>query len=131
METRAKILVVDDDLDIGTVLKMMLSYNGYEVTTIINADKTKETLSNQHFDLLILDMLISGINGTDVCRKMKSDSSTAEIPVLMISALSDAEPVCRQAGADDFISKPFDMRAIINKVNNLIKTGHKKSKINS
>ena len=120
MKKIANILVVDDDPDIGSMLKMMLEYKGYAVTLLSNAGKTEQQLSNQLADLVILDMLIAGTNGTDVCRSIKSNPLSARVPVLMISALPDARKTCIDAGANDFISKPFEMQDLLAKVSKLV-----------
>lgn len=120
MKKIANILVVDDDPDIGSMLKMMLEYKGYAVTLLSNASKTEQQLRNQLADLVILDMLIAGTNGTDVCRSIKSNPLSARVPVLMISALPDARKTCIDAGANNFISKPFEMQDLLTKVSNLV-----------
>ena len=112
--------MVDDDPDIGTMLKMMLEYKGYAVTLLSNAGKTEQQLSNEVTDLVILDMLIAGTNGTDVCRSIRGNPLSADVPVLMISALPDARKVCIDAGANDFISKPFEMKELLAKVSSLV-----------
>ena len=116
MKNGSSILVVDDDQDIGTMLKMMLEYKGYAVTVINRADQTYEILSSNKIDLVILDMLIADIYGTDVCMQIRKNTATAHLPVLMISALPDARQDCINAGANDFISKPFDMHEILSKI---------------
>lgn len=115
-----KILVVDDDPDIGAMLKMMLEYKGYSVTLLSNASQTEQVLSRQMTEVVILDMLIAGLNGTDVCRKIRKNPLCAHIPVLMISALPDARKICMEAGANDFISKPFDIQELLAKVSVLL-----------
>ena len=120
MEKKKNILVVDDDPDIGTMLKMMLEYKGYAVTLLSNANQTEPQLSNGVTDLVILDMLIAGTNGTDVCRSIRSNPLSAGVPVLMISALPDARKVCIDAGADDFISKPFEMKELLSRITHLL-----------
>ena len=115
MEKKPNILVVDDDPDIGTMLKMMLEYKGYSVTLLGNANQTEQILSKQQTDIVILDMLIAGLNGTDICRSIRSNPLSATIPVLMISALPDARNTCIDAGANDFVSKPFEMEGILAK----------------
>ena len=120
MEKKKNILVVDDDPDIGAMLKMMLEYKGYAVTLLSNAGQTEQQLSNEVTDLVILDMLIAGTNGTDVCRSIRSNPLSVQVPVLMISALPDVRKVCIDAGANDFISKPFEMKELLAKVSNLI-----------
>ncbi len=116
----ANILVVDDDPDIGIMLKMMLEFKGYEVTLLNRADKTYEILNNTNIDLVILDMLIAGDYGTDVCAAIRRDESVTQLPVMMISALPDARQSCLQAGANEFLSKPFEMQDLLGKVKELI-----------
>jgi DNA-binding response OmpR family regulator len=120
MKKERSILVVDDDPDIGTMLKMMLEYKGYDVTLLSNAGQTEQALSKQLTDIVILDMLIGGTNGTDICRSIRSNPLSAHIPVLMISALPDARKICVDAGANDFISKPFEMEEMLAKVDSLV-----------
>ncbi|MEO8405361.1 MAG: response regulator transcription factor [Chitinophagaceae bacterium] len=116
-----KILVVDDDPDISMMLKMMLEFKGYKVSTAERADDTHATLRDDKIDLVIMDMLLSGVNGTDICTDIKKNEKTRCVPVMMISAHPNARELCLEAGADDFISKPFDMNEILGKISNLIK----------
>jgi len=120
MNKNEKILVLDDDPDIGTMIKMMLEYKGYSVTVSERADQAYEVLRNDEFDLIIMDMLLSGVNGTDLCSEFKKDSTLAHIPIIMISAHPNAKEICLEAGADEFISKPFDMQDILSKIDRLI-----------
>ncbi|MBC8045810.1 MAG: response regulator [Fimbriimonadaceae bacterium] len=120
MEDSKRILVVDDDPDIGGALKMMLEYYGYNVTLLNSAEQTEKTIQKNKIDLVILDKLIANINGVDVCSRIKKDSSTAHLPVLMISALPDIDKICLNAGADYFISKPFDMQHLVTTVSDLL-----------
>jgi DNA-binding response OmpR family regulator len=116
-----KILVVDDDPDISMMLKLMLEYKGYVVSTAERVEETHTILRNNDIDLVIMDMLLSGANGTDICAELKQNSETRQVPVMMISAHPNAREICLQAGADDFISKPFDMQDILSKISRLIK----------
>ncbi|SRR6266404_1970526 len=120
MNKKTRILVLDDDPDIGTMIQMMLEYKGYTVTVSDRAEHAEETLRNDNIDLIIMDMLLSGVNGTDVCAELKKNSSTSHIPVMMISAHPNAKEICLQAGADEFISKPFDMQDILLKIDHLV-----------
>ena len=120
MQNSANILVVDDDPDIGNMLKMMLEFKGYTVTLLNRAEETETVLENQPIDLAILDMLIAGIKGTDVCADIRRNKNFEHLPVLMISALPDARKTCIEAGANEFISKPFEMSEILSKISSLI-----------
>lgn len=116
MAKPALILVLDDDPDICSMLKMVLDYHGYGAVDADGEEKATELLSKNHVDLIIMDMLLSGADGTDICRRLKQDEQRSSIPILMFSAHPNAEKVCLEAGADDFISKPFEMNELIDKI---------------
>ena len=113
MAENTRILVVDDDSGIGEMLKTLLEFYGFEVTVSEKPDETEEIIKEKNIDLVMLDMLISGVNGTDVCARLRQNEATSEIPILMMSALHDAGIKCKNAGANDFIAKPFEMEDLI------------------
>ena len=116
MNNEQHILVIDDDDDIGLMLKMLLEFKGYRVTVLTRADKIMSVLEKSTFDLLILDMLIAGENGCDVCRMLKADPAFSHLPILLFSALPAARALAMEAGADNFIAKPFEMKAMHEKL---------------
>jgi DNA-binding response OmpR family regulator len=118
--TTHRILVVDDDPDIGTMIKMMLEYKGYSVVVVDRGEKVFEALARQNIRLIIMDMLLSGVNGTDICTSIKKNPVTSSVPLIMISAHPNAKDICLQAGADDFIAKPFEMDDLLSKIGRLI-----------
>ncbi len=120
MKKLAKILVIDDDPDIGSMLRMILEYKGYIIIVLENAEQATEIMKNYNIDMVIMDMLLSGMNGIDICTAFKKDVSISHIPLVMMSAHPDAKQICLQAGADDFISKPFDIDDLLTKINLLI-----------
>lgn len=110
-----KIYIADDDPAILDATKMMLELDGYEVETSI--DGTIVTLMTENPPhLLLLDILMSGLDGKDICRTLKAQKSTKHVPIIMISASRDVEEGARDAGADDFISKPFEMNFLLSKI---------------
>lgn len=113
-------MVVDDDSGIGEMLKTLLEFYGFEVIVTEQPDETEKIITEKDIDLVMLDMLISGVNGTDVCARLRNNESTAEVPVLMMSALHDAGIKCKNAGANDFIAKPFEMEDLIAKINSIL-----------
>lgn len=117
MEEKTKILVVDDDSGIGEMLKTLLEFYGFDVTVTEKPDEAEDLIQQKEIDLVMLDMLISGVNGTDVCEGIRKNERTKFVPVLMMSALHDAGPKCKAAGADDFMAKPFEMEDLIKKIN--------------
>lgn len=120
MEETSKILVVDDDSGIGEMIKTLLEFYGFEVAVTEKPLKTQNLILELDIDLVLLDMLISGVNGTDVCAALRENPETADTPVLMMSALHNAGPKCKDAGANDFIAKPFEMDDLIEKINHIL-----------
>ncbi|SDR78393.1 response regulator [Gramella sp. MAR_2010_147] len=118
----AKILIVDDDQTIGFMLRDILEFNDHTVTVSQQPRKTKENILENDIELILLDKLISGVDGTDVCAQIKGDEEVAHVPILMMSALHNVDDICREAGAVDFISKPFDMETLIEKINSILKS---------
>ena len=116
MKEKALILVLDDDPDICIMIKMVLDYYGYDAMDAENEEAATKIISSNHVDLLIMDMLLSGVDGTDICRRLKLDKETSSIPILMFSAHPTAKDTCLAAGADDFISKPFEMNDMMEKI---------------
>lgn len=108
-----KILVVDDDPDIRTMIRIMLEYKGYTVLTLERGENSEEMLMAGNFGLVIMDMLLSGVNGVDICSHIKHNNALSHIPIVMISAHPNAKDLCLEAGADDFIAKPFDMQEML------------------
>ena len=116
MKKKSLILVLDDDPDICIMIKMVLDYYGYDAMDAENEETARKIISSSHVDLLIMDMLLSGVDGTDICRQLKQDKETSSIPILMFSAHPTAKETCLAAGADDFISKPFEMNDMMDKI---------------
>jgi DNA-binding response OmpR family regulator len=114
------IVVLDDDPDIGTMIRVMLEFRGYEVIVIQRARDLFELLQNRTVNLVITDLLLSGDNGTEVCSQLKEDPATSDIPVIMFSAHPNARDICLKAGADEFMAKPFDMKELYSKVDELV-----------
>ena len=113
-----KILVVDDDPDILDALKFALEDAGYEVTTTEKgeyAENLRDTNGGLP-DVIVLDVLLSGKDGRLICQKLKSQSDTKHIPILMISAHPNAKHSVRLVGADDFLAKPFDIDELLEKI---------------
>ncbi|UJH91042.1 response regulator transcription factor [Antarcticibacterium sp. 1MA-6-2] len=120
MSEKTKILVVDDDSGIGEMLKTLLEFYGFEVTVTELPDSAESIIAEKQIEVVMLDMLISGVNGTDVCSRLRNNKETENIPILMMSALHNAGDKCKKAGADDFIAKPFEMDELISKIREIV-----------
>lgn len=112
---RPKIFIADDDPAIVDSMQMMLELEGFAVTTIVDG-KTIYNMKGDYPDVLLLDIWMSGEDGRDICKYLKSDPQTSHIPVIMISASKDVELSAKNAGADDFIAKPFEMVELVNMI---------------
>ena len=116
-----KILVIDDDKDLLEVTKSLLSRKGFEVETNDNWDGALQLLESFHPQLILLDVFLNGIDGLDICKKLKSMPNTCHIPILIFSAYpSVAERVIYEYGADDFIAKPFEVNDLVSKVHSVL-----------
>ena len=110
-----KILVADDDASILDAISLILQETGYDVVTT-NDGNTVRNLKGDLPDLLLLDIWMSGEDGGEICRQLKANETTATLPILIVSAHRDTEQIARDAGADDFILKPFDMEELLKKI---------------
>jgi CheY-like chemotaxis protein len=114
-DTRKKILVADDDPAILEVITFMLEDAGYEVVTTVGGD-TEKCVQESKPDLLLLDIWMSGMDGRNICKNLKSRKATMHMPIIMISANKDTKKIAKEVGANDFISKPFEMKTLLSLV---------------
>jgi len=110
-----KILIVEDDESILDVLKIILRKAGYETISYSNGNAVMED-DYELPDLFLLDKQLSGIDGLDICRRIKENRNTRNIPVIMISANPQIGPLSLDAGADDYIEKPFSIEGLLNTI---------------
>ncbi|MEP6583814.1 MAG: response regulator [Ginsengibacter sp.] len=112
METSPHILVIDDNRDLLQMLTAMLRLKAYKVSTKDNADNMETTLSELAPDVIFMDMLLSGADGCEICRRLKANPAFSNIPIIMISAHPQAKDECLKAGANYFLDKPFEMQEL-------------------
>lgn len=110
-----KVFVADDNPAILDALKIMLQDEGYDVETT-EYGAVALGLKKPLPDLVLLDVWMSGIDGRDVCKHLKSTSATKNLPIILISATKGIEQIAKDAGADGFISKPFQMNHLLSVV---------------
>lgn len=109
-----KILVIEDDEDILTILNIIFEEEGFEVV-LFNTGTTAAHIKLIHPDLILLDVRIAGYNktGAEICAEIKSNPNFPKIPVLLVSAEADIRQLAKSCGADGYVSKPFDISEVI------------------
>lgn len=107
-----KILIADDDPSIVDSVKMMLELEGYDVSTTTDG-ATIYKMEKEYPDLLLLDIWMSGQDGREICKYLKSEPHTKNIPIIMISASRDVKQSAKESGADGFIEKPFEQTQLL------------------
>ena len=116
-----RIYVIDDDKDLLTVVKSLLIKKGFNVSTFMDWRIARDAIKFFEPQLILLDVFLSGIDGLDICQKLKASPSTRHIPILMFSAFPKiAEIAIDDYGADDFIAKPFEVSDLIKKVHSVL-----------
>jgi len=113
---KKKIWIIDDDQGILEAITMILEEEEYQTTKISNEKALNREMKNEIPMLILLDILLSGLDGRDLAKKLKSDRRTKEVPIIMMSADTHIEQKAKEAGVDDFIRKPFDIGDLIEKI---------------
>ena len=112
-----RILAVDDDNDILDVIRIILEEEGYEVVTLANGKHVFDVVKENAPDLILLDVMLGGLDGRDICRALKEDDNYKTIPVVMISASHNLNNLLLMPGApDNFLAKPFDIDHLLEMV---------------
>ncbi|WP_294359679.1 response regulator transcription factor [uncultured Clostridium sp.] len=113
-----KILIVDDEEHIVELIKFNLDANGYRTITASNGLEALELAKNEKPDLILLDIMLPGLNGNDVCKEIRKDIEIATIPIIMITAKGEEldRILGLELGADDYVTKPFSVRELMARV---------------
>lgn len=131
--TMPRILCVDDEPLNLSLLEAMLSSRGYDVVLAVNGPEALEKIRTERIDICLLDVMMPGMDGFEVCRRIKSGADQGHIPVVMVTALADSENRIRgiEAGAEDFISKPFDADEVLARIKMLLHVKSLNDQLNS
>jgi len=112
------IMVADDDLSILECVKLMLEFEGYHVQTTASGN---DLLTLKTFpDLILLDIWMSGVDGREICKALKANPETGHIPIMLFSASTNLMVSASEAGANDFLEKPFEMQELLQKIATLL-----------
>ena len=117
------ILVVEDDSDIRELISFNLSNQGHQVFEANNGELGIEKAREKIPDLILLDLMLPGIHGLDVCRIIKADQETKDIPIIMVTAMGQEEDIVKglETGADDYITKPFSIKVLLARVSAVLR----------
>ena len=118
----SKIMIIDDDLTVTQLLTALLTMEGHESITVNDSTQALGLASTFNPDLIVLDLMMPGLNGFDLCRLLHQDPRFENIPVLVVSALEDPNSKRRaaEAGARDYLTKPFNIDDFLQKIIELI-----------
>lgn len=115
---KVKILVVDDEKDIIELVRYNLEKEGFVVISATDGEKALELVSIEEPEMIILDLILPGIDGLDVCRELKINDQTSSIPIIMLTAKGEESDIVvgLELGADDYITKPFSPRVLVARI---------------
>jgi len=116
--SKIEILVIEDDEDILELIRYNLAREGYQVTGVKSGEHGLKTAGAKPFALILLDLLLPGIDGLDLCKILKSDSKTSLISIIMVTAKGEEADVVSglEVGADDYVTKPFSPKVLVARV---------------
>lgn len=115
-----KVLLLDNDESVLDMMQEALNYGGFEVMAISQTENILPEIDRYRPDLVILDYILSGINGGELCHQIKANKKTSGLPVVLVSAYPRVLKSLSDYGADDFISKPFDLDDFLDRIKSLI-----------
>lgn len=122
---KTKLLLIEDEEDICSLIKLQAELSGYKIHVEMDGLNGYLAVEKEKPDLIILDIMLPGLNGLDVCRKIKNNPDFAHIPIIMISAKSEEIDVVLglELGADDYVAKPFSLKVLFSRVKAILRRG--------
>lgn len=123
--SRGKILIIEDEKDIVRMLEYNLSREGFKVVSALDGRKGLEAARRERPDLLLLDVMLPGIDGLEICKELKGDKKTAGMPIIMLTARAQEtdKVVGLEIGSDDYITKPFSVKELVARVKAVLRRG--------
>ena len=125
------ILIVEDEKDIVKMLEYNLKKEGFKTLAVRNGEAAIDMAKSEHPELVILDLMLPGIDGLEVCKTLKADSKTSSIPIIMLTAKSQESDkvVGLELGADDYMTKPFSPRELIARIKAVLRRSKEAEKL--
>ena len=121
MNSAKRIVVIDDDVDHLEVSRLILEHGGFEVLTLDDCDELADRIRSFQPDLIIMDHAMPKMTGAEAMRLIRSDLECRDIPVIYFTNREDVRELAALAGADDWLSKPFNLNDMVNKARNYFK----------
>ncbi len=130
MSHKKRILMIEDEEDIAALIKLQAEMSGYKLHVEVDGINGYRAVEREKPDLVILDVMLPGENGLDVCRKLKSNPETKGIPVIILSAKGDELDVVLglELGADDYVAKPFSPKVLFSRIKAVLRRGKETDK---
>ena len=116
MQQGKTILIIDDDKDFQTILQVTFSKSGFRVRSLFNGEISPTLQEKPYPDVILLDVDLPYANGVEVGKQLKSNESTKDIPVIMVSANPYVDELSKEVGAADYVQKPFSLSTLLQKV---------------
>lgn len=128
---KENILIVEDEKDIVKMLDYNLKKEGFRTLIAHDGEEALDAANVKHPDLILLDLMLPGLDGLDVCKTLKTERKTASIPIIMLTAKSQESDkiVGLELGADDYVTKPFSLRELIARVKAVLRRAKEKDKL--
>ncbi|MEN6509447.1 MAG: response regulator [Smithella sp.] len=129
----SKILIVDDEKDIVDLVSYNLEREGFSTIKVLDGGKVLATVKSQKPDLIILDLMLPGMNGLDICKGIRANPDTAHLPVIMLTAKGDEvdKIIGLEIGADDYMTKPFSVKELIARVRTILRRVQEREKLST
>lgn len=127
---KIKIVLIEDEEDIASLIKLQAEIAGYQVIVEVDGLNGYLAIEKEKPDVVLLDVMLPGQSGLDICRKIKANPALKDIPVLMISAKSEELDVVLglELGADDYVTKPFSPKILLSRIRAVLRRGHETEK---
>ncbi|MEI6562986.1 MAG: response regulator [bacterium] len=121
------IVFVEDEPDIADLLSYNLTRDGYEVTGLSNGEQAMQIIPRKKPHLVLLDLMLPGMSGLEICRLLKAKPETATIPIIMVTARGEETDVVvgLEMGADDYVAKPFSMKVLLARIHSVLRRREK------
>ena len=115
---RKKILVIEDEVNIIELIRMNLEMHGFNVISSVTGEEGIEKTLNEFPDLILLDLMLPGMDGLEICKRIRMEKATSKIPIIMLTARSEEmdKVIALELGADDYITKPFGIRELVARI---------------